>query len=163
MLSAKVYSFFVGTMYFTSLDGSQSMSIYQPIPDTLELKKDKCMDYALSWKSKWVHTFELTPLYATFLNSTKLSGCRTGIKFNNNALVKEQNNYSSKNVNVYIVYDLHTWSKNPLKNFALKNWLFGASNIVKNNVEEKFVYSGYEIASDGAGEWVLIINLTKML
>ena len=100
-----------------------------------------------------MYTFELTPLYATFLNSAKLSGYRTEIKFDNSALVEEQNNYASKNVNVYIVYDLHTWSKNPLKNFALKNWLFGASNIVKNNVEEKFVYSGYEIASDGAGEW----------
>ena len=41
LLSAKVYGFFLGTMYFISLDGSQSMFIYQPTPDTLELKKKK--------------------------------------------------------------------------------------------------------------------------
>ena len=43
LLSAKVYGFFLGTMYFISLDGSQSMFIYQPIPDTLELKKKKML------------------------------------------------------------------------------------------------------------------------
>ena len=41
LLSAKVYGLFLRTMYFTSLDGSQSMFIYQPTPDTLELKKNK--------------------------------------------------------------------------------------------------------------------------
>ena len=51
------------------------------------------MDYALSWKSKGVYTFKLTPLYTTFLNSTKLSGYKTEIKFDNSALVEEQNNY----------------------------------------------------------------------
>ena len=121
------------------------------------------MDYALSWKSKRVYTFKLTPLYTTFLNSTKLSGYKTGIKFDNSTLVEEQNNYESKNVNVYVDYDLHTWSKNPLKNFALKNCLFGANNIVKHNVKETFVYSGYEIASDGAGEWRSNNNFDKNL
>ena len=117
LLSAKVYGLFLRTMYFTSLDGSQSMFIYQPTPDTLELKKiKKCMDYALSWKSKGVYTFKLTPFHTSFMNSTKLSRCSTGIKFDSSALVQEQNNYASKNVNVYIVYDLHTWSNNPLKN-----------------------------------------------
>ena len=55
------------------------------------------------------------PFHTTFLNSTKLSECRTGIKFDSSALVQEQNNYASKNVNVCIVYDLPTWSNNPLK------------------------------------------------
>ena len=31
------------------------------------------------------------------------------------------------------MYDLDNWSKNPLKNFTLKNCLFGGTNTVKNN------------------------------
>ena len=88
------------------------------------------------------------------MNSTKLSGYRTGIKFNNSVLVVEQNNYASKIVNVYIVCDEDTWPKNPLNNFTLKKCLFGTANIAKNNVKEKFKYSGYGIVFDGAAEWV---------
>ena len=35
-------------MYFISNDGSQNMFVYQPTFYTLELKKDKGNDYALS-------------------------------------------------------------------------------------------------------------------
>ena len=76
------------------------------------------------------------PLYTTFLNSTKLSGYRTAIKFDNSVLVVEQNNYSSRTVNVYIVYGLDTLPKNLLNDFTFKNSLFLATNIVKNNVKE---------------------------
>ena len=113
---------------------------YQPKPNTLEFKKDKDIDHVLSWKSKEI---KFTPLYTTFLNSTKFSGYITGIKFDDSILVVEKNNYIRKIVNIYIVYDLNTYPKNPLNNFALKNCLFGATNIVKNNVKEKFLYSGY--------------------
>ena len=41
--------------------------------------------------------------------------------------------------------------KNPTNNFKLKNCLFGATNKVKNNNEEKYVYSGYGITFDSAG------------
>ena len=33
------YKFFLGGMYFTSNDGSQTTFVYQPTLDTLELKK----------------------------------------------------------------------------------------------------------------------------
>ena len=51
------------------------------------------------------------------------------MQFNNTPLVIEQNNYTTKNVNVYIVYDLNNWPKIPLRNFRLKNCLFRATNI----------------------------------
>ena len=38
------YNFFLGSMYFTSNDGSQNTFVYQPALDTLELKKDKGTD-----------------------------------------------------------------------------------------------------------------------
>ena len=44
-------------------------------------------------------------------------------------------------------------SKTPLRNFILKNILFGATNIVKNSEIEKYVYSGYGIVFDGKNKW----------
>ena len=43
------------------------------------------------------------------------------MKFGDSVLVVEENNYVSKIVNVYVVYDLYTWPKNPLNNYTLKN------------------------------------------
>ena len=43
------------------------------------------------------------------------------MRFNNSLLVIEQNNYGSRIVNVYVVYDLDNWPKNTLKIFTLKN------------------------------------------
>ena len=68
-------------------------------------------------------------------------------------LAVEQNNYSTKIVNAYIVYDLHAWPINPTNNFKFKNCLFGATNIVKYSNTEKWVYSGYGIVFDWAGLW----------
>ena len=89
------------------------MFVYQPTLDTLELKKDKDMDYVLSWKSNGLY--------------------RMGIKYDKDLLAVEQNNYLTNIVNVYIVCDLDAWPKIPLRNFTLKNCLFGATNIVKNS------------------------------
>ena len=125
-------------MCFTSDDESQNTFNFQPTPNTLELKKYKGINYVLSWKSKGIYTFKFTQLYTIFLNSTKISGYRTGIKCDNSILVVEQNNYTSKIVNFYIVFNLDTWPKNLLNNFILKCCLFGATNIVKINVEENF-------------------------
>ena len=58
-----------------------------------------------------------------------------------------------KIVNVYIVYDLDAWPRNPTNNFKYRNCLFGATNTVKNNGKEKYVYSGYRITFHSAGSW----------
>ena len=87
------------------------------------------------------------------MHSTKLSEYRIGIKFHKDPLAVEQNNYFNKIVNVYIVYDLDAWPRNPTNNFKFKNCLFGATNVVKNSDKEKYVYSGYRIAFDSGGSW----------
>ena len=51
----------------------------------------------------------------------------------------EKNNYSNKIVNVYTVYDLDPWPRNPTNNFKFKNCLFGATSIVKNSDQEKWI------------------------
>ena len=40
------------------------------------------------------------------------------------------------------------------------NCMFGATNIVQNSDKRKYVYSGYEIAFDGA---VLVMTLLEIL
>ena len=91
---------------------------YQRTLDTFELKKkDKGTDYVLNWKSNKAYNFKLKPLYTAFLHSIKVSGYRIKIKFDKDPLAVEQYNYLSKIVNVSIVYDLHTWSRNPANNF----------------------------------------------
>ena len=63
----------------------------------------------------------------------------------------QQNNYLTKIVNVYIVYDLDAWPRNPTNNFRLKKKLFRATSKVKNNDKKSmYVYSGYEITFDSA-------------
>ena len=60
----------------------------------------------------------------------------------------------TKIVNVYIVYDLYAWPRNPTNNFKFyKNCLFGATSIVKNNDKEKYVYSDYRVTFNSAGSW----------
>ena len=78
-----------------------------------------------------------------------------GIKFDKDLTAVEQKNYLIKIVNVYIVYDLDAWSRNPTSNFKFKNCLFGATNIVKNSDKEKYVYiyCAYITIFDSAGSW----------
>ena len=51
--------------------------------------KDKGTDYVLSWKSNGAYNSKLKPSYTAFLQRIKLSGYKTGIKFDNNPLAVE--------------------------------------------------------------------------
>ena len=128
-------------MYFTSNEGSQNMFVYQTTLDTLKLKKEKGNDYVLSRKSKAMYTSKLKPLYTAFIHSIKISRYRKVTNFDKDPLAVKRNNYTSKIINVYIVYDLNVWPRNPTKNFKLKNWFFGITNTGKNNDKEKYLYS----------------------
>ena len=61
----------------------------------------------------------------------KLSGYKMGIKFDKDPLALEQSNYLTKFINVYIVYDLAVWPRNPTNNFKFKNCSFGGTKVVK--------------------------------
>ena len=58
----------------------------------------------------------------------------------------------TKNLSVYLVYELDAWPRNPTNNFKFKICLFGG-NILKNSDKEKYVYSGYGITFDSALSW----------
>ena len=119
----------------------------------MELKKDKGTDYVLSWKSKELFNSKLKPLNTGFLRNMKLSEYRIRIKFDKDTLAIKQNNYLTKITNVYIIYDLDAWTKNPTNNFKFKNCLIGAINALKNSDNEKYLHSGYGITFDSAVSW----------
>ena len=88
-----------------------------------------------------------------FFPKLKYDARKIWVNLTKSPLVIEQSNYSTKIVNPCVVYDLNDWPKVPLRNFTLKIFLFGATNIMKNSDKEMYVYSGYGIAFDGKGEW----------
>ena len=51
-------------------------------------------------------------------------------------------------VNLFIVYELDTWSQNLDSDFTLANCLFGEVNMTKNADPDKYKYSGYDIGFD---------------
>ena len=95
------------------------------------------------------------------MNSIKRSEYRIGIKSNKGPLAVEQNNYLTKIVNVYIIYDLDAWPRNPTKHFKFKNYLSGATDVVKNSDKEKYVYSRYGITLDSGGSWSFCNDLAR--
>ena len=105
--------------------------VYQPTFNKLELKEDNGTEYIIGWKSKGVYISKLTALHGTFLTNVKYFRNEIGIQFNSTLLVNEQNNCTTKIVNIFVVYDLDNWPKTPLRNFTLQNCLFGLTNIVK--------------------------------
>ena len=119
------------------------MFVYQLTFNVLEFKIGKATEYITDWKSKGLH--------GAFLPNVKYFGVNIGIQFIPSVIGKI--NYASKIVNVYIIYDLDKWPKNPLRNLTLQSCLFGVTSIVKSSDREKYVYSGYGIAFVGKGEW----------
>lgn len=69
--------------------------------------------------------------------SIKRFGQKIGIQFEKDLFVVKQKKYATKIVTAYVVYDLDTWPKIPLKNFTWKNCLFCTTNILKNGDKEK--------------------------
>ena len=62
---------------------------------------------------------------------------KIGIQFSNTPLVINQNNFTTKTVNAYIIHDLDNWLKIPPRNVTLKNCMFDATNIATNSYKSK--------------------------
>ena len=106
-------------MYFTGDEYFLKYFVYQPTFKLLQLKKDKGIDYIISWKLKGVCSSNLFLQHTVFLYSIQIFGYKIGIQFVKGPLFVEQNNYTSIIVNPYFVYDLDDWPKIPLNNFTL--------------------------------------------
>ena len=65
------------------------------------------------------------------------------IKYDQDLLAVEQNNYLTTIVNLHFVYVLDVWLRNLTNNFKFRYYLFGATNIVKIVIKEKYAYNGH--------------------
>ena len=80
---------------------------------------------------------------------------RVILKFNNSVLVQKSSSslYSSFILNLYIVYELNNWPRNPTNNFLLRNCLFGTVKLVRNAAKIKFTENCPGTAFDGEASW----------
>ena len=141
-------------IYITSNDGSHNIFIHHPSNTwNVRIKKDKGTGHILIWELKGLYNSKLKTLYTAFLHSIKLSGYRIEIKFDKDSLAVEPSNKITKIGNVYIVYHLDAWPRNPTNNFKFNNFLFGATSIVKNSDKENNLYKGYGVTFDCAFSW----------
>ena len=105
-----------------------------------------------SWKPKGVYVTDLVTIKNDSLPKIKYLKDRNRNTIQLYSFSCISNQSTNKYCKFYIVYDLDNWPRNPPINFAIKNCLFGVTNIVKNDDKEKYVYSGYRIAFDEKGE-----------
>ena len=96
------------------------------------------------------------------MRSIKISGYRTGIKFDKGLLAVEQNNCTTKTVNAFIIFDLVGWPKNPTNNFKLKYCLLGVTTIVKSSEKERCIIVMTDLLMKQA-DGVLVMNLLEIL
>ena len=78
------------------------------------------------------------------------------LKFNNSVLVQVNSSslYNNFILNLYIVYEVNNWPRNPTNNFTLKIFgLFGTVKLKRNADKSKFTFSGQIIVFDGKGMW----------
>ena len=75
---------------------------------------------------------------------------RIRIKFKGSCLKKEQKTpYNPKiMVNLFIFYELITWSRDLNTEFTLKDCFFGAVKLTKNADTDKWQYNSYHIGLD---------------
>ena len=114
-----------------------------PTPAFLGSKKDKDTVYNIGSKSKGLFESKLFPGPSAFLPNLNSFRYKIGIQFSNTPLIVEQNNCTTKTLNFSIVYDLYDGPRIPLRNFTIKNWFFGATNLAKNIDKIKRVCSSY--------------------
>ena len=120
----------------------EKLDTNKPTFSMLQLQKGKGVDYILSWKSKGSFSFTISTQHSHFLFRLNFFDYKIGIEFDGDHFVVEQIIYTTKIVNVYIVYELDKRPKIFLNNFKLKNCLFDTSNTTKNSNKSKWVYSG---------------------
>ena len=79
---------------------------------------------------------------------------RIRLKFKGSCLKQEDKGaFTPKNVvNLFIVYELDTWSENLSTDFTLKYSFFRSVKLTKKDHPDKYKYSGYAIGFDSRSE-----------
>ena len=105
-------------------------------------------DYISSWKSKGLAAESIKPSTTSdniLTPALNYYGNRVSVKFNGNRLRQQKVSYTHLNiVNIWTVYELGA-STSRNNDPALKNCLFGAVTLIKNDDIDKYGYSVYGI------------------
>ena len=108
-------------MYFTGDDGYQNFLVFASMLSSLILDSNRKV-------TNWILTVissEKNKPFDTGIEPTmsNLANDRVNLKFNNSVLVQKRFSslYSNFILNLYIVYELKTWPRNPADKFTLKN------------------------------------------
>ena len=138
-------SYFIGKSHFEE-DGAQNYLLFQPI--IKYFKTIAITDYISSWESKGLSAESITPPTTSDNSLTpalNYYGTKTRVKFTGSCLKQPViSNTHGTTVNIYIFYGLGASSSHN-NDPTLKNSLFGAGTLTKNDGINKFGYSGYEI------------------
>ena len=86
-----------------------------------------------------------------------MNNSRIRLKFKGSYLKQEDKAAFTPNnvVNLFIIYELDTWSRDLNTNFILKDCLLRAVKLNKNDDPNKCKYSGYDIGFDSLSEFLL--------
>ena len=140
-------------MYFTGNDGYQNFLVFAPILSSQILDSDRKVT---NWISTRISPEKIKP-FDTGLEPTmsNLANGRAKLKFNNSVLVQKFFSSLRSNfiLNLYVVYELNAWPRDPTNNFPQKNCLFGTVKLVRNADNSKFTYNSRGIAFDGERSW----------
>ena len=126
----------------------------------LELKEDKGTEYIIAWKSKGLFKSILKALFNPLSPGIKQFEYKLGIQFLNDSLVAGNNNYLTKMLKAYI--ELDSWPRNLFNTFTSRQEIACLVQLYsKNSNKSNYMYSGYEIAFDGAGLWKFGNDFTR--
>ena len=104
-ISTKDYRFFLGRISCRNYYELQKMFVYQLGFRVIKYYNTRT-GYIIIWRSKGVYTTKLIPIKNDYFPNIKYFEHKIEIRFNYTPLIVEQNSYTTKTVNVYIVYDL---------------------------------------------------------
>ena len=158
-LKAPDLSYFGGKSYFDADDGTQNLIVFQPARKYFKTFKNTALilfspsDFITEWKSKGLNDVIKSPdnsLAPALFTYNYPNFQRAYPKFKGSCLKQDKITFNHANIiTIYIVCDLESNLNN--SDPTLKNCLFGAVKLTKNNDIDKYKYSGYGIGFDSGG------------
>ena len=151
-LQAYDLSYFRGKQYFDEEDGKQNYLVFLPTSKYFKLNTIVgVIDHVLSWQYKGLSNESIKPpTTSNYSLNSRLSYYGTKIReqFTGSCLKQLKFMFTPKKVvNICIVYESEA-SSSHTNDPTLKNCLFGAVTLTKNDDIEKYGYSGYGIGFD---------------
>ena len=142
-----------GRMYFMGNDGYQNFLVFAPMLSSLTLDNHKKVT---DWILIAVSPEKIKPFYTSLEKAMcNVVNNKVILMFNNSVLVQKGSSslYITFILNLFIVYELNNWPRNPSNIFALKSCLFGTVKLVRHTIKSKFTYNGQGITFDEEGFW----------